>query len=246
MTTLDLSREDLEQETRIYRFLHQVKIVKDTAQRLEKKGAELALTMKAEKDGPLDMQLRTPHLQTITELAVTLEPLVRDSSDVRYAAMLELCAKTNPSIDLDKLVMSAKSAAEKVKAGPIELQLGTETPSAHWIYERFMNRLINAPDVAASEYESNLDRNPAVRDLLMFQFYNYCIEMGRFVLWLENSIKRGKFLPSGEPRDFVCVLCKGTAATQKFTKVENTYCPSRSATLTAYSPWGTVATNAKL
>jgi HNH endonuclease len=220
--THDLSKEELGQETQIYRFLHQVKIVKDTARRLEKKGAHLGLTMQAEKGGPLEMQIQAPHLQTITELAVTLEPLIRDSSDISYTAMLDFCAKTNSSIELDKFVTNAKATAQKIKTGPMTLQVGKEIRPADWIYERFMDRLINASDVAASEYQNNLDRNSVVRDLLMFQFYNYCLEMGGFVLWLENAIKRGKFLPKGALRDFVCVLCKRTAATQKFSKVEHT------------------------
>src|SRR6266542_1977239 len=126
-TTHDLSTQELEQETRIYRFLHQVKIVKDTAQRLEKKGNELRLTMKAKEGGPLEMQMQVPHLQTITEQAVTIEPLIRDSSDISYSAMLDLCTKTNPSVALDEFVSKVKAAAEKIKAGPITLKLGTET-----------------------------------------------------------------------------------------------------------------------
>jgi HNH endonuclease len=178
--------------------------------------------MKAERDGPLDMQIQTPHLQTITELAVTLEPLVRGSSDISYKAILELCVNTNPSMELEEFGKQAIAAAEQIKAGPMTLKIGTETRSAGWIYERFMDRLINTSDVAAQAYQSNLDRDPTVRDLLVFQFYNYCLEMCRFILWLESAIKGGKFLPKGAPRDFVCILCKQTGATRKFSKVEHT------------------------
>jgi hypothetical protein len=218
----DLSKEELEQERRIYRFLHQINIVLDTAKRLRKKGGDLGINMKAEKDGPLQMEFRTPHIQSITELAVVIEPLVRKSSDIHYDAIIDLCRAEKISPELEALVAKAADAGERIKKGSMKLVHNGEERTPEWIYERYMDKMVNVVDIEARKYEEKLNRDPIMRDLLLFQFYDYCINMIRFLLWLKKKIIDGKFLPEGARRDYLCFLCCRTGDEAVFTKVEHT------------------------
>jgi hypothetical protein len=218
----DLSKEELEQETRIYRFLHQINIVLDTAKRLEKKGGNLGIQMKAEKNSPLQMEFRPPDFQTITELAVVIEPLVRKSSDIHYEAIIELCYAHKNSQELQALVAKATAEAERIKNGAMRLIHNGDERTPEWIYKRFMDKMVNVGDVEARKYEQNLNRDPIMRDLLLFQFHDYCMNMIRFLLWLKGALKDGRFLPEGARRDYLCIICCRTGDEAAFTKVEHT------------------------
>ncbi len=218
----DLSKEELEQETRIYRFLHQINIVQDSAKRLEKKGGNLGIQIKAEEKNPFQMEFRPPHFQTSTELAVVIEPLVHRFSDIHYEAIIKLCLMQNNSQELQALVAEATAAAERIKKGAIQLVLNGDERTPDWIYNRFMDKMVNVGDLEAREYEQNLNRDPIMRDLLMFQFYDYCMNMTRFLVWLKRALKDGRFLPKGALRDHLCILCCRTGDEAVFTKVEHT------------------------
>ena len=218
----DLSKDELVQETRIYRFLHQINICTDTAKRLQKKGSDLGIKMKAEVGGPLEMEFRPPHLQTITELAVVIEPLVRQPSDIHYEAILDLCRKEKESEELVSLITEATTASDKIRKGTMRLNLNGEKRTPVWIYERYMDKMVNVGDVEAREYEENLNRAPIMRDMLLFQFYDYCMNMVGFLVWLQGVLKDGKFLPEGASRDYLCIICRSTGVQAAFTKVEHT------------------------
>jgi hypothetical protein len=218
----DLSADELQRETRLYRFLHQVNVVTDTAKRLQEKGDDLGVTMKAEEGGPLQMELRTPHLQTSMELAVVIEPVVRTTSDIHYSAILETCRVAKPSPEIEAFIAKATRAADRINQGKMQLNINGETQTPEWIYGRFMDKMVNAGDIEARDYEKNLDHDPVMRDLLVFQFYDYCMNMIRFLAWLRDTLKVGKFLPEGAPRDFLCIVCRRTGDEVSFTKAEHT------------------------
>lgn len=218
----DLSKSELEEETLIYRFLHQINIVTDTEKRLRRKGSNLGIKLTAKKGAPLKTEFSAPHLQTITELAVVIEPLVRAPSAIHYAAILSLCRNQTESPDLGSLITDAEADYEGIKKGNIKIDLNGEQREPEWIYEHFMDKFVNADDVAARKHEEKLNRNPVTRDLLLFQFYNYCMEMISFVVGLRELLKSGRFLPKGKPRDYLCIICRHTGDKATFSKVEHT------------------------
>jgi len=218
----DLSKEELALETRIYRFLHQINIVSDTAKRLGKKGDDLSVTVEMKEDGPLQMNMAAPHPKTITELAVVLEPLIRESSDINYSDVLEFCRATKASPELDALVHKAATAAERIKKGAMGLNINGQEMTSVWVYERFMDRIFNADSIQAREYEANLDKDPIVRNMLFFQFYDYCLRMAHFLRWIQENLKAGKFLPPSAPRDYACVGCRKDGTQTRFSKAEHT------------------------
>ena len=218
----DLSRDEIEQETRIYRFLHQINIVRDTAKRLLKKGPRLGIQMKAEKGGPLQMELRQPDIQTATELAVVIEPLVRKSSDIHYDAILELCRSQNESADLVALHEKATTEVAGINKGGMQLVHNDQERTPEWVYERFMDKMVNVGDIEAREYEESLNRDPILRDLLLFQFYGYSMNMIRFLIRLQEALRSGEFLPKGASRDYICITCCRSGDDVDFTKVEHT------------------------
>ena len=218
----DLSRDEIEQETRIYRFLHQINIVRDTAKRLLKKEPRLGIQMKAEKGGPLQMEFRQPDIQTATELAVVIEPLVRKSSDIHYDAILELCRSQNKSAELVALHEKATTEVAGIKKGGMQLVHNDQERTPEWVYERFMDKMVNVGDIEAHEYEESLNRDPILRDLLLFQFYGYSMNMIRFLIRLQEALKSGEFLPKGASRDYICITCCRSGDDVDFTKVEHT------------------------
>lgn len=218
----DLSRADVEFETRLYRFLHQINILTDTINRLQRKGDDLSVRMEAKLEGPLQIEAKTPHLRSVTELAVVMEPLVRDSSDINYRHVLEACQKLKPSVELDSLIADATRTANHIKSGAMKLSINGEERTPAWIYERFMDRIVNAANDEAREYERGLDQDPYLRDLLKFQFYDFCMRMGQFLLALGDELKKRRLLPAGAPRDFHCILCCSDGKKTKFTKAEHT------------------------
>lgn len=217
----DLSQDDLVQETKIYRFLHQLNICSDTAERLQKKGDDLGYKMKFERNSFLETQFNPPDIQTITELAVVIEPLVRQSSDIYYTAIFELCRKKRASPELESFIANATSAADEIGKGDIRIDLDGKDLTPAWMYEEFMDKILNADDVVALKYEQNLSRSPVMNELFYVQVYHYCMNMVRFLLWIQGIIKQKRFLPEGVFRDYLCIICRCTKESASFTKVEH-------------------------
>jgi len=218
----DLSKEELVQETRVYRFLHQLNICADTAKRLWKKGGDLRFEIKAKENSLLATEFSNPDLQTITELAVVIEPLVRQSSDINFAAILEMCRKNKESPKLSTFITEATNTSNKIGQGSMRLNLNGQDLTPSWIYERFMDKIVNVGDVDAREYEQNLSHDPMMRDLLYLQFYDYCMNMVSFLLWVQGVIKKEGFLPEGANRNYLCIICKRSGENATFSKVEHT------------------------
>ncbi len=240
----DLSKDEIEQETRIYRFLHQINIVRDTAKRLLKKGPCLGIQMKAEKGDPLQMEFRQPDIQTATELAVVIEPLVRKSSDIHYDAILELCRSQNESAELVALHEKATTEVAGIKEGGMQLVHNNQERTPEWVYERFMDKMVNVGDIEAREYEESLNRDPILRDLLLFQFYGYSMNMIRFLIRLQETLKLGNSCPKARPGTTFALLAAAQA--MMFTsRRRNTRCQRLLAIPTAYCPVDTAATNAR-
>ncbi|XOF34013.1 MAG: hypothetical protein ACL93V_01555 [Candidatus Electrothrix sp. YB6] len=221
-TVHDLSKDEQAQEALFYRFLHQLNICSKTKKRLIKKGSNLFFKMELKQDSSVKTEFGTPDRQTITELAVVIEPLVRQASDIYYGAIFELCRQNRESPELTTFIAEATSVAQKISQGTMRLNLNGEDLTPASIYEKFMNKIEKADGRNARKYEYNLSRDPYAHQLLFYEYYNYCMDMVRFMLWIQGVIKKERFLPEGACRDYLCIICRRSGEEAKFTKVEHT------------------------
>ncbi|MCA1811360.1 MAG: HNH endonuclease, partial [Halobacteriales archaeon] len=216
----DLGPEALQLESYLERWRQTVRVATRTGKRLAEAveaGGKLSFGLKAEEDGPLQVNFEVPDAKTILELAVALRELLNPASDLHHDHLLAIL-RAQKSAGLDAEVAKFEEAVKRAQRTNVSLN-GSDL-NGQELFVKLSRSIIFANDTDAAVARAKLDQDPIMRDLLWFTFYNYCITMSKYLIQFMLRLGDRHLFPRGPFRDLVCIYCKSTTA--QFSTVDHT------------------------
>ena len=201
----ELTKEQIQLENKIYRFLNILNIASHPLKREKKANNGLNLTISFVAESKiLKSFLNTEKNQTIEEIMVILGNILKEESGIYFKLIFKVIEENNKLAS--EILVEFNKIYHEIKEGSINLVMNEKKLSAEWCFNFFLTNILEAADTHALKVEKELHSSP-VGKLVVAKAHIYTIDMYSL---LEATIKifvENKLLPVEAFRENKCIFC---------------------------------------